>query len=90
MLPRPAALIATAIALASNSGAFAQSGSAEKGVTVVASFRLRAEDWNWFDSPGSNDAYIYGGGFLRMMPRGAGDGVINSARGASESLVFEV
>jgi hypothetical protein len=32
----------------------------------------------------------YGGGFLRMMPRGAGDGVINSARGASEGLILEV
>jgi hypothetical protein len=32
----------------------------------------------------------YGGGFLRMMPRGAGDGVINSARGASEGILFEV
>jgi hypothetical protein len=32
----------------------------------------------------------YGGGFLRMMPRGTGDGVINSARGASEGILFEV
>lgn len=32
----------------------------------------------------------YGGGFLRMMPCGTGDGVINSARGAVEGLVFEV
>jgi glutathione synthase/RimK-type ligase-like ATP-grasp enzyme len=31
-----------------------------------------------------------GGGFLRMMPRGAGDGVINSARGATEGPIFEV
>ena len=33
---------------------------------------------------------IYGGGFLRMMPRGTGDGVINSARGATEGVLFEV
>jgi hypothetical protein len=32
----------------------------------------------------------YGGAFLRMMPQDRGDGVINSARGASEGLVFEV
>jgi hypothetical protein len=32
----------------------------------------------------------YGGSFLRMMPQDRGDGVINSARGASEGLVFEV
>jgi hypothetical protein len=32
----------------------------------------------------------YGGGFLRMMPCGTGDGVINSARGAVEGLLFEV
>jgi hypothetical protein len=33
---------------------------------------------------------IYGGGFLRMIPQGIGDGVINSARGATEGLLFEV
>jgi len=32
----------------------------------------------------------YGGGFLRMLPRGQGDGVINSARGATEGVLFEV
>jgi len=32
----------------------------------------------------------YGGGFLRMMLHGTGDGVINSARGASEGILFEV
>jgi hypothetical protein len=32
----------------------------------------------------------YGGGFLRMMPNGQGDGVINSARGATEGYIFEV
>jgi hypothetical protein len=32
----------------------------------------------------------YGGGFLRMIPRGIGDGVINSARGATEGVLFEV
>ena len=32
----------------------------------------------------------YGGGFLRVMPYGRGDGIINSARGASEGLIFEV
>ena len=32
----------------------------------------------------------YGGGFLRMMPRGQGDGVINSSRGATEGFLFEV
>ncbi|HXU46413.1 MAG TPA: hypothetical protein VN783_12875 [Thermoanaerobaculia bacterium] len=32
----------------------------------------------------------YGGAFLRLAPRGSGDGVINSKRGASEGLVFEV
>jgi hypothetical protein len=33
---------------------------------------------------------IYGGGFLRMMPRSQAGGVINSARGATEGLIFEV
>jgi hypothetical protein len=33
---------------------------------------------------------IFGGGFLRMIPQGIGDGVINSARGATEGLLFEV
>ncbi|HSF42696.1 MAG TPA: hypothetical protein VLT87_23025 [Thermoanaerobaculia bacterium] len=33
---------------------------------------------------------LYGGGFLRMIPRGVGDGVINSARGATEGVLFEV
>ena len=32
----------------------------------------------------------YGGGFLRMMPRGTGNGVINAARGAAEGILFEV
>jgi hypothetical protein len=32
----------------------------------------------------------YGGGFLRMMPRLRGPTVINSARGATEGLLFEV
>ncbi|HKV13289.1 MAG TPA: hypothetical protein VJ725_34430 [Thermoanaerobaculia bacterium] len=32
----------------------------------------------------------YGGGFLRMVPRGTGDGVINAARGAAEGVLFEV
>ena len=32
----------------------------------------------------------YGGSFLRQMPRGQGDGVINSERGAVQSFVFEV
>ncbi len=32
----------------------------------------------------------YGGGFLRMVPKGRGDGVINSARGATEGYIFEV
>jgi len=32
----------------------------------------------------------YGGGFLRMVPAGGGDGIINSARGATEGLIFEV
>jgi hypothetical protein len=32
----------------------------------------------------------YGGGFLRMLPSDAGDGIINSARGASEGILFEV
>ncbi len=32
----------------------------------------------------------YGGGFLRMVPAGSGDGVINAARGATEGLIFEV
>jgi hypothetical protein len=32
----------------------------------------------------------FGGGFLRVGPAGAGDGVINSARGAEESVLFEV
>jgi hypothetical protein len=32
----------------------------------------------------------FGGGFLRMAPQGQGDGVINSARGATEGYIFEV
>jgi len=32
----------------------------------------------------------FGGGFLRMAPQGLGDGVINSARGATEGYIFEV
>ncbi len=32
----------------------------------------------------------FGGGFLRMAPQGRGDGVINSARGATEGYIFEV
>jgi len=32
----------------------------------------------------------YGGGFLRLMPADRGPGVINSARGATERLIFEV
>ena len=32
----------------------------------------------------------YGGGFLRMMPSDRGDGVINSARGATEGFLFEI
>lgn len=32
----------------------------------------------------------YGGGFLRMLPRGGGDGVINAARGATEGIIFEI
>lgn len=32
----------------------------------------------------------YGGAWLRLMPRGAGDGVINSAKGAQEAIVYEV
>jgi hypothetical protein len=32
----------------------------------------------------------YGGGFLRMLPRGAGEGVVNSARGAFEGAILEV
>lgn len=41
--------------------------------------------WGLFCFGGS-----YGGGFLRMMPSGAGGGVINAHRGASEGLLFEV
>jgi len=32
----------------------------------------------------------YGGGFLRMNPRGSGDGVINSHQGAVKGLLLEV
>lgn len=32
----------------------------------------------------------YAGGFLRMIPRGAGSGIINAARGATEGFIFEV
>ncbi len=32
----------------------------------------------------------YGGGFIRMMPRHDSTGVINSARGATEGILFEV
>jgi len=33
---------------------------------------------------------LYGGGFLRMIPTGQGAGVINSAQGATEGIIFEV
>jgi hypothetical protein len=33
---------------------------------------------------------LYGGAFLRMLPKGSGDGVINSARGATEGILLEV
>ena len=32
----------------------------------------------------------YGGGFLRIMPHGEGDGVLNAARGATEAFIYEV
>jgi hypothetical protein len=32
----------------------------------------------------------YGGGFLRMLPQGAGEGVVNSARGAHEGAILEI
>jgi hypothetical protein len=32
----------------------------------------------------------YGGGFLRMLPRETDERVINSARGATEGVLFEV
>ncbi len=41
--------------------------------------------WGLFSFGGT-----YGGGFLRMMPAGSGDGIINSARGASEGIIVEV
>lgn len=54
-----------------------QSGASGYGVHDVV--------WGTFCAGSS-----YGGGFLRMMPRGAGDGVINSARGAKRGFYFEV
>jgi hypothetical protein len=41
--------------------------------------------WGTFSIGGS-----YGGAFLRLLPFDRGPGVINSARGATEALVFEV
>jgi hypothetical protein len=41
--------------------------------------------WGTFSCGGT-----YGGGFLRMLPLASGPGVINSARGATEGLIFEV
>jgi hypothetical protein len=32
----------------------------------------------------------YGGGFLRMLPHGAGEGVVNCARGACEGAILEI
>jgi hypothetical protein len=32
----------------------------------------------------------YGGGFLRMLPQGVGEGVVNSARGACEGAFLEI
>ncbi|HET7464661.1 MAG TPA: hypothetical protein VFJ82_25690 [Longimicrobium sp.] len=32
----------------------------------------------------------YGGGFLRMLPQGAGEGVVNGARGAYEGTILEI
>jgi hypothetical protein len=32
----------------------------------------------------------YGGGFLRMLPQGAGEGVVNSGRGAYEGAILEI
>ncbi|HEV3051464.1 MAG TPA: hypothetical protein VGX50_14265 [Longimicrobium sp.] len=32
----------------------------------------------------------YGGGFLRMLPQGAGEGIVNSVRGAYEGAILEI
>jgi hypothetical protein len=32
----------------------------------------------------------YGGGFLRMLPQGAGEGVVNSIRGATDGAILEI
>jgi hypothetical protein len=50
-------------------GVHAQSTPTTKSITVIANARLRSESWNWFFSPNTNDAYTYGGGFLRFGAR---------------------
>jgi hypothetical protein len=32
----------------------------------------------------------YAGGWLRMLPQGTGDGIVNSSRGAAEGGILEV
>jgi len=32
----------------------------------------------------------YGGGGLRMLPQGAGEGIVNGARGACEGAILEI
>ena len=41
--------------------------------------------WGTFSFGGT-----YGGGFLRLLPLDRGPEIINSARGATEGLIFEV
>lgn len=49
------------------------------------SYRLHDVVWGMFSCGAT-----YGGGFLRMIPTGQGEGVINSSRGASDGLILEV
>jgi hypothetical protein len=34
--------------------------------TVTGSLRVRPEYWDWFQTPGFDDSYLYGGALLRV------------------------
>jgi len=73
----------------------------EEGTWIV---QERVESRPYFYPPGPGAAPVphtvvwglfcagsrYAGGFLRMLPQGAGEGVVNSARGAYEGAILEI
>lgn len=71
-----------------------QGGWLVQQVVVSRPYLLQGADGHPTPHDGVWGAYVfgarYGGSYLRAMPSGSGDGVINGSRGASESVVFEV